>query len=670
VRELRVTFSGQIPTGVEEERLEALRQYAVLDSLPEQGYDDVTELASFICGTPISLVSLVDRDRQWFKSERGLGALETPRSQSFCAHTIVDSKTLVVEDARRDPRFNNNPMVLGDPNIRFYAGAPIIEKNGHVLGTVCVIDTEPRVLSAKQVSALEALARQVVVLLEQRRAISELESAAEASKRADLIVQTSEKRLQTFVDSFPALAWMANADGWIFWYNQRWYEYTGKTSQEMEGWGWESVHDPQILPSVKERWASSIKTGKPFEMVFPLLGADGQFRSFLTRIVPIRDEEGKLIQWFGTNIEIDELQRTRRSLEASEAGLDQVLTATSDAVVSVSRDWIVTYMNPVAEQLYGPAEGLVGKNLWEAFPGALYDGSPFREHYYRAMDEGVAGRFEAEYGAPLNSTIGLEIYPSKNGIVTFSRDVTALKKATAALLQNEKLAAVGRLASSIAHEINNPLESVTNLLYLARTTRDEGVLDEYLDSAERELRRVSAITNQTLRFYRQTTKPLPTSCTDLFQEALSLYQGRLMNSNIKVERRKRALRPLTCFEGEIRQVLSNLIGNAIDAMHLGGGRLLLRSREATDWTTGRKGLTLTVADTGSGMPPLVLKRLFEAFFSTKGIGGTGLGLWVSKEIVDRHHGSLRVRSSTKENAHGTATALFLPFETVPEATKG
>ena len=662
MRESRVPSVIQLTEEDEIRRLEALAGYNILDSLPEQGYEDVTELASFICGTPIALINFIDRDRQFFKSERGLGTREVPREHSICANTLATARTLVIEDALADPRFKDNPYVVGNPNIRFYAGAPIVEKGGHILGTVCVIDTKPRVLSEKQVSGLEVLARQVMSLLEQRKTIARLEDAITVAKAADRLVQESQRRLQTLVDSFPTLAWIANPDGWITWYNRRWYEYTGTTPEAMEGWGWQSVHDPDVLPLVMERWSESIRTRKPFAMVFPLRGADGILRAFMTRVAPILDDAGTLIQWFGTNTEIDELQRTRQSLEASEAGLKQVMTATSDAVISVNREWVLTYLNPMAERLYGTSSGLVGRNLWEAFPNTIYEGSPFPEHFQRTMDKGTVGSFEAEYGAPLNLILGVEVYPSPDGIVIFSRDITKLKHATAAVMQNEKLAAVGRLASSISHEINNPLESVTNLLYLARRTDDPAALDEYLETAERELRRVAAITNQTLRFYKQSTRPMPVTCFELFNETLQLYQGRLINSNIVVEKRKRASLPALCFEGEIRQVLSNLIGNAIDSMHPGGGRLLLRSREATNWTTGQRGLALTVADTGTGIPALVRKKIFEAFFSTKGIGGAGLGLWVSQEIVNRHRGTLQVRSSEQPNSRGTVFVLFLPFE--------
>ncbi len=242
-------------------------------------------------------------------------------------------------------------------------------------------------------------------------------------------------------------------------------------------------------------------------------------------------------------------------------------------------------------------------------------------------------------------------------------DITQRKQSEAALRQNEKLAAVGRLASAIAHEMNNPLESVTNLLYLARTSTELQEIQAYLEIAERELRRVSAITNTTLRFHKQSTNPKPTTCEDLFSTVILVHQGRLVNAHVQVEKRKRAQEPVLCFDGEIRQVLNNLIGNALDAMS-SGGRLLLRSKTGTEWASGRKGLVLTVADTGTGMSSITLKRVFDAFYTTKGISGTGLGMWVSKEIVDRHKGVLHVRSREREPHRGTVFTLFLPFEAV------
>lgn len=167
----------------ETDRLAALERYDILNTEREQAYDDFTTLAAQICDTPIALISLVDKDRQWFKSEVGLGASQTPREQAFCAHAIVDNHTLVVNDATRDGRFHDNPLFVGNPNIRFYAGAPLVTEDGHGLGTLCVIDRVPRTLTAGQQQALEALSRQLMAHLELRRAMIQLRQADEIKKK-------------------------------------------------------------------------------------------------------------------------------------------------------------------------------------------------------------------------------------------------------------------------------------------------------------------------------------------------------------------------------------------------------------------------------------------------------------------------------------------------------
>jgi len=162
----------------EASRLAALRDYRILDTAPEQAYDDVAKIAAAICRVPIAIMSLVDSERQWFKARVGLQAAETPRDQAFCAHTILQTKTLEVEDAAHDERFADNPLVQGDPGIRFYAGAPLITPTGHALGTLCVIDRKPRHLSPDQKASLESLARLVMTTLELRRVSAELAAAA------------------------------------------------------------------------------------------------------------------------------------------------------------------------------------------------------------------------------------------------------------------------------------------------------------------------------------------------------------------------------------------------------------------------------------------------------------------------------------------------------------
>jgi diguanylate cyclase (GGDEF)-like protein len=181
----------------EDQRMRILADYNILDSLPEQAYDDFAKLASAICGTPIALITLLDDQRQWFKANVGLGVSETPRSQAFCAHAIMDpGEVMTVEDATLDQRFAANPLVTGDPGIRFYAGAPLVAPTGEALGTLCVIDREPRNLNETQREALQILSREIIVQLELRRSIATLEQAVLDQERYVELLQEYQRDIE------------------------------------------------------------------------------------------------------------------------------------------------------------------------------------------------------------------------------------------------------------------------------------------------------------------------------------------------------------------------------------------------------------------------------------------------------------------------------------------
>jgi PAS domain S-box-containing protein len=246
------------------------------------------------------------------------------------------------------------------------------------------------------------------------------------------------------------------------------------------------------------------------------------------------------------------------------------------------------------------------------------------------------------------------------GGVAVNTDVTEKRLQNEALRRSEKLAAVGQLTSSIAHEINNPLESITNLLYLMRLSDSLEEMQEYAAIAQGELARVTEITLQTLRFHRHHNKPMNVDMEDLIRSVLALYTGRLLVRKITAEFRLRKSPLVICLEGEIRQVLNNLVRNALDAMSI-PGRLLVRLSPSYDQVRGRSGVRLTVADTGEGIRSEIAARLFEPFQTTKELTGTGLGLWVSKGIVEKHGGYIRTRSQWGEK-HGTVFAVWLPLD--------
>jgi len=245
-------------------------------------------------------------------------------------------------------------------------------------------------------------------------------------------------------------------------------------------------------------------------------------------------------------------------------------------------------------------------------------------------------------------------------VAAFLADLSAQRRSDELLRRTEKLTAAGRLAASIAHEINNPLEAVMNCMYLLNQGPLEDTAREYLTLAQRELDRVVYITTQTLRFYRQSTKPMETDVHELFETVLALHEARIRSLSITVVRQYGKIAPILVYDGEIRQVLANLVGNAIDAMSpMDSGRVIIRTSPARDWKSGRDGIAVTVADTGSGMDKKTIAHIFEPFFSTKGITGTGLGLWVSLELIEKHQGTIRVRSHRGKNC-GTIFRIFLP----------
>jgi PAS domain S-box-containing protein len=295
-----------------------------------------------------------------------------------------------------------------------------------------------------------------------------------------------------------------------------------------------------------------------------------------------------------------------------------------------------------------------------------------RPEVHRALSGALAkaGEYQVEYRVLLSDksvrwleargqTIAMGNTPVR--MLGVAMDVTSRKLGEEALRRSEKAAATGRLAASIAHEINNPLAAVTNALYILRTQPQlPAQALEYVLTAESELARVAHITRQTLAFYREVSAPVPTSIPHLLDEVLGAFSHKLEEKNIAVRKKYASVEQLRAFPNELRQVFSNLILNALEATST-SGTLFIRVRQ-TVAQNGRRGLRITVADNGSGIVPENVSRIFEPFFTTKEAKGNGLGLWVSQGIVQKHQGSIRVRSRSGPERHGACFAVFLPFE--------
>jgi PAS domain S-box-containing protein len=355
------------------------------------------------------------------------------------------------------------------------------------------------------------------------------------------------------------------------------------------------------------------------------------------------------------------------ALRASEARFHSLVEAMPLGLLISDSAGRITYANHAAERLlHYPEDAMVSASI------ALTSICPSLAEAHSALENNTISTepFEAVCntldGTPVEVLIGVaflnpEAPSEKRQFAAFIADLSLQKKSEEVLRRTEKLAIAGRLAASIAHEINNPLEAIVNCLYLVSQTNLPVDARSYLSLAQKELDRVSQITVQTLRFYRASTRPSYTDINDLVGTILSLLEPRFRHQRIEVVRQFRAAPLIFAHDGEIRQVLANLIGNAIDAVSE-SGRIIVRTSFARDWEHDRQGIAITVADNGTGMDSATRDRIFEPFFSTKGLTGTGLGLWVSQEIATKCHGRIRLRSRQQSPgiSGGTVFRFFLP----------
>lgn len=364
----------------------------------------------------------------------------------------------------------------------------------------------------------------------------------------------------------------------------------------------------------------------------------------------------------------DELKQSRERFQIT-------LKSLGEGVVSTDQDGRVSFINPVAQQLTG----------WNHVDS---QGRPFRE-VVRLLDERtrvtiddpmeavrreqqvvsypagllLCSRDGKEYpieltGAPILNNVG-EI----SGISVVFRDTTQRRQTEQTLRSSERLTLAGRLSATIAHEIRNPLDTVTNLVYLLQhEQKSNSVATQYLAMAAEELTRISQITGQLLTFHRESRSPVPVNLNEVLESVLVLFSPQIKRNHVNVDKRFEATHSVRGFPGELRQVFSNLVGNAIEAIPH-SGKLVLHTRESTLGSNpNRKGVRVTVLDNGIGIPRGVRKNLFAPFYTTKGEKGTGLGLWISRGIVEKHEGSIHLTSTNRNGRSGTAFSVFLPFE--------
>lgn len=345
-----------------------------------------------------------------------------------------------------------------------------------------------------------------------------------------------------------------------------------------------------------------------------------------------------------------------KSLSEARRMAADAIELISDGFYTYDAQWRLTYMNAAAEsQARGSKEALIGRTVWESYPEVI--GTELESHFRLAMETQTPTEFQYHY-RPWSRWFSHRLYPAPDGGLTvYVRDITESKSAEQALRRADQLATAGRLAASIAHEVNNPLEAVTNLLYLAANTPElPEQASKMLSMADRELRRLSQIASTGLRFYRQSSAPSRISIQEMIDSVLFFNEAKFRTLKMDVQKQFFGDPFIECFPGEIQQVLANLVGNAIDAT-TEGGSIYVRARSTHLALSGEEAVRITIADTGHGMEDHTKQHLFDAFFTTKQETGTGLGLWVSKGIIEKHRGTIIARS---RRGVGTVFSVVLP----------
>ena len=342
------------PTLDEALRVEALRQYAVLDTLPEQALDDLTALAAQICGAPIALISLVDEHRQWFKARFGWAMAETPRDISFCGHALHERDLFIVPDATRDKRFAQNPMVTGQPRIRFYAGAPLVNSEGAALGTLCVIDHVPRTLTLEQERALRVLARQVMTHLELRRHTRELVE--------------SEEKFRLLAENITDVFWITSIDLQEIYYVSPGYERIwGRSTEELYAnpRQWSECIVPDDRERVLSVFAALMENEPTASVEYRIARPDGAIRWVQARGFQVRDATGRLVRLTGIVADITE----RKQMEIATRHVASLVQFSDDAIIGKDLNSIITSWNKGAERIFGYSAGeMEGTSIMRLIP--------------------------------------------------------------------------------------------------------------------------------------------------------------------------------------------------------------------------------------------------------------------------------------------------------------
>ncbi len=643
-------------------RLATLRNLALLDTPAEYAFDRLTRLAANILHTPVALVSLVDADRQFFKSCVGLpepwaSQRETPLSHSFCRHAVESAEPLIIDDAREHPLVHDN-LAIHEIDMIAYAGIPLITSDGYVLGSFCVIDHIPRPWTDREIAILQDLAASVMTEIELRGEMIE-------RREAEAALREREEWFSQLIHNIQEVVWIFDQRQTRIVYISPMYEDVwGRTCASL--YERPASFDDAIHPDDRERLAQvdQRQLQEPYDAEYRIVRPDGAIRWISAHITPIRNDHGEVYRVIGVAEDITERRRTAQELDRFfTLSLDMLCIAGFDGYFKrLSPAWERTLGFSVAELLAEPFLNFIHPDDHEktgAATGQLQAGQDVLlfENRYRCKD-GTYRWFEWKGTS----------FPDQQLIFAVARNVTERKQLEAQVVQAQKMESVGRLAGGVAHDFNNLLTAISGYteLVLDELTLTDPIRTDMIE-IQRTTRRAATLTHQLLAFAReQVIAPRVLNLNDLILDMDRLLR-RLIGEDVELVTLPAAQLDLVRVDpGQIEQLIVNLAVNARDAMPDGGRLLIETTNVYLDAHYARQHIgvaegayvMLAVSDTGTGMDEDVQQHIFEPFFTTKPQGkGSGVGLATCYGIVRQHSGHIWIDS---EAGQGTTIKVYLP----------
>ena len=678
-------------------RIDALRRHAILDTAPEEAFDDLTRLAAAICGAPIALVNFIDEDRLWCKAALGLGVTEMARDIAFCTHTILRPDVTVVPDLRADERFADNPLVIGDPFLRFYAGMPLITADGQALGTVCDLDYAPRQLNADQTEALRALARQAPAQLALRQTVSMLEQTIAARQQADDALRHQLAFTNAMTNSLGDGVYALDRDGCLTFMNRAAEQLLGWTEAELRGKPMhEAIHyqraDGTLVPAEECPLLEVIQSGRTAcsdEDVFTR--KDGTIFPVSYTSSPMRmdDRVAGAVLMFRDLTEPTQTNERLRLLESVVVNANDAVLITEAEPVDLPGPRIL-YVNEAFTRMTGYTQDEVVGRTPRLLQGPGTDRAAL-DKIRQALKRWKSVRVELvnhhRDGTPF--WVELNIAPVANAQgwythwVSVQRETTARRRTEEALQLATREAESANLAKSdflsrMSHELRTPLNAI---LGFAQLLEMDALGEEQQDSVEHILkagRHLLTLINEVLDIARIEAGRLalslePVNVAEIVREAHALISPLAAGRTVHLDGDAAdnggdaggCDQYILADRQRIKQVLLNLLSNAVKYTRPGDTIVL------ACWEGAPGRLRIAVRDTGPGIAADKLDRLFTPFerlgAEQTGVEGTGIGLALSMRLVEAMGGTIEVRSTVDPVDHGSVFTVELPLANAPVA---